>query len=335
MGWSDYGYPEIDRNSFWKCLAGIYMAINERYYGFKIDRWLPERFSPLYTGNLDINQDIRLGSWFFNEIERLENQIHNLFSSNNKRINFIKSWQDNLFIDEGDAISLNPDVIITWKNLPELLGEDIITLDAVKNHSQVVPYFQQRYHIMNLLNRIAVKTPYENRVYIADECGRGNVGSRYETAEAAWNAAIEDFRATSTYRFFEGGAIGQDDRTGLYNAILYRTGFYCSPYELNSAPFKTLPSSSHTCEMWFRAYADSNAQFASLQYINGINSKNIDTPYYIENENGVTLWNYHFFGGLPSQPPADGELRQCRPSGDVFFIYYPDFEFKAQEETNQ
>lgn len=326
MGWSDYGYPAIDRNSFWKCLAGIYMAINERYYGFKIDWWLPERFSPLYSGDLNINEDIRLGSWFFYEIERLENQIQKLLTSENVGVKFIKSWQDNLFIDEGDGMSLNSDAIITWEGLPELLGEDIITLDSVKNHSQVVPYFQQRYRIINLLNRIAVEPDYDSRFYITEECGDGSTPIRYENAEAAWNAAIEDFRAKSMR--YESGIIMTDD--GAYGARLTRTSYYEAVYNSDRAPFNIQPIGSQSCEMWFYAYCASGNKFASQQYKEGINRKNIESPYHIENENGVTLWNYHFFGQVPQQPPADNILRQCQVK-DSHILYYPDFEFKAQE----
>lgn len=333
MGWSDYGYPDVDRASLWKSITGLLYAIYERRYVRDSSKWLPKRGEPLQGLTPDY---VYFGRYILkNYIRELESVLQDCIGNNSQGW-YIKPDAENLFIDKGDGMKINPDAIITWDNLPDLLQEDIITVDSLKRQYRLVPYFKQRYRIINLLNHLLISSSYSR---IPEETRRGHSDESKPTADAAWQSAIsnlEPYNLASDNERVQMSASGN----GKYYAWIYTTGFY--PRILHNVPPQDVqPDESKPCNVWFYAkepykFSGINYEFYSTQYVYGINKATLEPPYVINNTsyNNERVFNYHFFGQMPQQPPADTINRGCEIK-PVYVDYYPDFEFKAQEETNQ
>lgn len=338
MGWSDYGYPDIDRASIWKSITGLLYAIYERRYVADWSQWWPQRFQPLSGGARPPFE----GEYVYNPFGRyiLNNYISELESvlqdciGNNSQGWYIKPNTESLFIDEGDGMTLNPDVIITWDSLPDLLQEDIITVDSLKGQYRLVPYFKQRYRIINLLNRFLCHA-YPS--IIPEETRRGNSDEYKPTADAAWQSAISNFEDVGL-----GPQAGEKAQMavsgrGNYYAWIYTAGFY-PKFGLNNLPPQNIqPNELRPCNVWFYAKEPNvssiyDSEFYSAQYVYGINKATLDPPYIIDNTsyNNERVLNYHFFGQIPQQPPANAIYRGCEVDA-IYIDCYPDFEFKAQE----
>lgn len=330
MGWSDYGYPDVDRASLWKSITGLLYAIYERRYVRDSSKWLPKRGEPLQ--GLTPNY-VYFGRYILkNYIRELESELQDCIGNNSQGW-YIKPNTENLFIDKGDRMKINPDAIITWDSLPDLLQEDIITVDSLKQQCRLVPYFKQRYRIINLLNHYLYNA---GRSGIPEEMRRGHSGDQKPTADAAWRAAISNFEPYDTD--YERAQMSGNSRD-VYYAWIDTTGFYPKPL-YNLPPQNIQPDESKPCNVWFYArepyITTYDTKFSSTQYVYGINKATLEPPYMIDNTsyNNERVFNYHFFGQIPQQPPADLIYYGC--AIDVIYIdYYPDFEFKAQEETNQ
>lgn len=335
MGWSDYGYPDVDRASLWKSITGLLYAIYERRYVADWSQWWPQRFQPLSGGARPPFE----GEYLYNPFGRyiLNNYISELESvlqdciGNNSQGWYIKPDAENLFIDEGDGMALNPDAIITWDNLPDLLQEDIITVDSLKQQCRLVPYFKQRYRIINLLNHYVYNA---KRSRIPEEIRRGYSDEYKPTADAAWQSAISNLETYNNESDSERAQMSVSS-SGNYYAWIYTAGFYpllpqgIPPYDVQS-------DESKPCNVWFYAkepyVSDYDSEFYSTQYVYGINKVSLEHPYVINNTsyNNERVFNYHFLGQMPQQPPADTIYRGCKIN-PIYVDYYPDFEFKAQE----
>lgn len=335
MGWSDYGYPDVDRASLWKSITGLLYAIYERRYVRDWSQWWPQRFQPLSGGARPPFE----GEYAYNPFGRyiLNNYISELESvlqdciGNNAQGWYIKPDAENLFSDEGDAMSLNPDVIITWDNLPDLLQEDVITVDSLKQQYRLVPYFKQRYRIINLLNHFLSTC---NLSRIPEEIKYGASDDYKGTATAAWQSAVSNLETKPSSPGTERARVGSSG-DGKYYAEIYTTGFYATNYWVYP-PLSVSPDESKPCNVWFYAkepyIINHGSEFYSTQYVYGINKATLEPPYVINNTsyNNERVFNYHFFGQIPQQPPADTIYRGCAVNA-IYIDYYPDFEFKAQE----
>ena len=341
MGWSDYGYPDVDRTSLWKSITGLLYAIYERRYVRDSSKWWPQRFQPLSGGTRPPFLSVYnpFGRYILNNyISELESVLQDCIGNNSQGW-YIKPNTESLFIDEGDGMALNPDAIITWDNLPDLLQEDIITVDSLKQQCRLVPYFKQRYRIINLLNRYLCAAIDS---IIPEETKEGHSDGYKPTVDAAWQSAISNFEDRwQDYLLYERAYMSVSS-SGNYYAWIYTAGFYPKFKANNSPPQNIQPDESKPCNVWFyakEAHSVSDvddSEFYSTQYVYGINKATLESPYVINNTsyNNERVLNYHFFGQIPQQPPADSITRGCEVDA-IYIDYYPDFEFKAQEETTQ
>ena len=316
MAWNDYGYPDVDRSSPWKSIAGLWMAISERY-GVSLDSRLPQRF--MHYSNSQM-----LGTVMLSCLKEIDDFLYGwlqYFPIPPNRPFFIKHDVVNPFDED---MYLKEEAMIQWSDFPELLKEDIITVDSIKYKSQLVPYFKQRYRMINLLNRTTHATGY--RVFVNGENGVGYF-KEADTASDAWNNAINNFDYSQSYSY-EYARIHQD-RIDRYTATVYRVGFFYELPHFSNLTVMPAPMDNKPCSIIF--YCDSRyygEEFFSTQYQKGWNVIDLIAPYVIKiNDNDVL--NCHMFGRIPPQPPIN-EKRACS-CGDERVIYYPDFEFKAQE----
>lgn len=131
MNWSDYGYPEVNRQSIWLSLAGLKEAVIEIGIFPNINNIdLPPmgarygRKGP-YGYNPDITDYGTFTGYLF-EWMRIFDRVISINENGNISYGIIREALD-------------------------ALGETIISIDSIRGTQQVVPYLQQRYRILKYL----------------------------------------------------------------------------------------------------------------------------------------------------------------------------------------
>lgn len=131
MNWSDYGYPEVNRQSIWLSLAGLKEAAIE------IDIF-PN------INNIDLPP---MGTRYGNRGPHGYNpDITDYGTFTGYLFEWMRIFDRVISINENGNISYG-----SVREALDALGETIISIDSIRGTQQVVPYLQQRYRILNYL----------------------------------------------------------------------------------------------------------------------------------------------------------------------------------------